>query len=73
MRVERELTLDDLAKSTGIDRPTLSRAERGYHRLTAGQIERVADALDVTPSEYRAAIDELWDAPTAANRRREIP
>lgn len=45
------LTLDELARRSGTERSKLSRAERGFVRLRADELERLVNALDEVPAE----------------------
>lgn len=45
------MSLRMLSAKTGIDRGHLSRVERGLAGLGDENIEKVADALDVTPDD----------------------
>lgn len=45
------MSLRTLSAKTGIDRGHLSRVERGLAGLGDDNIEKVADALDVTPDD----------------------
>lgn len=47
LRVERELTITELANLTGIRRPNIVRLESGTHSPQLSTLERVADALGV--------------------------
>lgn len=57
LRLAAGLTLDALAKSTGISYTTLHRKLRGRSPLPADALERLAAALGTTPMEVLAAID----------------
>lgn len=62
LRKERETTLKDLAKQTGISVSTLSRLESGERRPTLELLLPVARAYGVT-------LDELVDAPPTGDPR----
>jgi transcriptional regulator with XRE-family HTH domain len=47
LRRTRELTQDELARRTGIERSKLSRAERGYSSLHPEELRRLARVLRV--------------------------
>jgi transcriptional regulator with XRE-family HTH domain len=51
LRVERELTLADVARSAGLDVSTLSRLEGGKRRLALDHIPALAAALGVSSDE----------------------
>jgi transcriptional regulator with XRE-family HTH domain len=51
LRVERELTLADVARSAGLDVSTLSRLESGKRRLALDHIPALAAALGVSSDE----------------------
>lgn len=57
LRMAAGLTLDALAKSTGISYTTLHRKLRGRSALPADAVERLAAALATTPAEVLAAIE----------------
>ena len=46
-----KVTQVDVAVAVGLSRPTISRFENGYGNPTLKQIEKLADALNVRPSE----------------------
>ena len=62
LRLERGLTLEDVARSARIDVSTLSRLESGKRRLALDHLPRLAEALSVSA-------DELLRAPEAADPR----
>ncbi|RDH75825.1 XRE family transcriptional regulator [Mycolicibacterium moriokaense] len=62
LRVQRGLTLDDVARSARIDISTLSRLESGKRRLALDHLPRLAEALSVST-------DELLRAPEAPDPR----
>ncbi|OBK72913.1 helix-turn-helix domain-containing protein [Mycobacterium sp. 1274761.0] len=62
LRVGRGLTLEDVARSAGIDVSTLSRLESGKRRLALDHLPRLAEALAVST-------DELLRAPEPADPR----
>jgi transcriptional regulator with XRE-family HTH domain len=45
LRVERGLSLDELGHRAGIERSRLSRAERGYARLSDVELEKIASII----------------------------
>ena len=45
-RIIRGITQDELARLSGVDRATISRAENGYRDLTEDQKARIVEALD---------------------------
>ncbi len=57
LRLERALSLDDLAAQTGISRATLSRIERAEVSPTAAQLGRLAAAFGWTVSRLMAAAE----------------
>jgi transcriptional regulator with XRE-family HTH domain len=86
LRVERALSLDDLAARTGISRATLSRIERAEVSPTAAQLNRLCVAFGWTlsrlmaaaegeaPALARAADNPAWtDAATGFRRRAASP
>ncbi|WP_433381015.1 helix-turn-helix domain-containing protein [Streptosporangium sp. CA-115845] len=69
LRLNRDVTLADLAEETGISTSTLSRLEAGLRRPTLEQLLPLARAYGVT-------LDELVDAPPTGDPRinlRPIP
>src|SRR3954468_1786869 len=62
LRVERGMTLDDVARGARIDVSTLSRLESGKRRLALDHLPRLASALSVTT-------DDLLRAPEAEDPR----
>ena len=62
LRVERGLTLVELATSTGISKSTLSRLETGQRKPSLEQLLPIAQA-------YRVALDELVGAPEVGDPR----
>jgi transcriptional regulator with XRE-family HTH domain len=62
LRVERELTLADVARSAGLDVSTVSRLESGKRRLALDHIPALAAALGVS-------IDELLGTPPVEDPR----
>jgi transcriptional regulator with XRE-family HTH domain len=69
LRLQRDVTLADLAEETGISTSTLSRLEAGLRRPTLEQLLPLARAYGVT-------LDELVDAPPTGDPRinlRPIP
>jgi transcriptional regulator with XRE-family HTH domain len=62
LRLEREATLTDLARETGISVSTLSRLESGQRKPTLELLLPLARA-------HRVALDELVDAPETGDPR----
>src|SRR6478736_5478536 len=62
LRVQRGLTLEDVARDARIDVSTLSRLESGKRRLALDHLPRLAEALSVSA-------DELLRAPEAPDPR----
>ena len=62
LRLQRGMTLDDVAGRSNIDVSTLSRLESGKRRLALDHLPRLAAALSVTT-------DELLTAPEAPDPR----
>jgi len=50
-RLQCGLSLDELGRRAGVERSRLSRAERGYARLSEIELERIALVLDL-PVEH---------------------
>lgn len=57
LRLAAGLTLDSLAKSTGIPYTSLHRMLRGVTELSAEAVEQLAAVLDATQEAVRAAIE----------------
>src|SRR6476659_6533702 len=62
LRMQRGLTLEDVANRSSIDVSTLSRLESGKRRLALDHLPRLAEALSVST-------DELLRAPEAPDPR----
>src|ERR1700740_1406636 len=62
LRMQRGLTLEEVARRARIDVSTLSRLESGKRRLALDHLPRLAEALSVTT-------DELLHAPEAPDPR----
>src|ERR1700761_2423240 len=62
LRMQRGLTLEDVAARASIDISTLSRLESGKRRLALDHLPRLAEALSVST-------DELLRAPEAPDPR----
>ncbi len=62
LRIQRGLTLEDVARSARIDVSTLSRLESGKRRLALDHLPRLAEALSVSA-------DELLRTPEAPDPR----
>lgn len=84
LRLERALSLDDLAAQTGLSRATLSRIERAEVSPTAAQLGRLAAAFGWTISRLMAAAEGAapmlvreadqprWTDPETGFRRRIV-
>ncbi len=48
-RIQRDLTMDQLADKAGINQSTISKLERGINEPGAANVERLALALEVDP------------------------
>jgi transcriptional regulator with XRE-family HTH domain len=62
LRVQRGMTLEDVAARAGVDVSTLSRLESGKRRLALDHLPRLAEALSVSA-------DEILRAPEPADPR----
>lgn len=51
LRVERELSQEELAARAGLDRTYVSSVERGRRNISVDNIHHLAEALDTTPAE----------------------
>ena len=58
-RADAGLTLSELAKRAGVSRDTISTAERGHHSLQAATLNKLARALNKTPSALLAEEERL--------------
>ena len=56
-RAARALTLDDLARRSGVSRAMISRVERGESSPTAAVLGRLCAGLDITLSSLFAAVE----------------
>lgn len=56
-RTDREMSQAELADATGINRPNISRLERGCNSPSLGVLDRLATALDTTIMDLVAPID----------------
>lgn len=57
LRIAKDLTLDQLSDLVGVSTPHLSEVERGKKNLNNHLLVRIADALDVKPSDIISADD----------------
>jgi transcriptional regulator with XRE-family HTH domain len=60
LRVDAEMTQDELAARMGSYRPVVGRIERGKHLLTTAGLERVAVALDLDVPTIAVVLDDEW-------------
>ena len=51
-----DISQEDLAKRTGMSRPTIANIEVGRQRLLLDQIETIAKALGTTPKAFLKGI-----------------
>jgi transcriptional regulator with XRE-family HTH domain len=51
VRSERSISQETLAHDAGVDRSYLGGIERGEHNLTVMNLLRIADQLEIKPSE----------------------
>ena len=59
LRVQKKLTLDDLANESGVSRAMISRIERGEASPTASLLARVCAALGLSLSAFFAQEGEV--------------
>jgi transcriptional regulator with XRE-family HTH domain len=52
LRVQKEISQENLAVDAGVDRTYVSRLERGLENPTVGVLERLAKALDAEIIEF---------------------
>lgn len=84
LRQRHGLTLDELARASGVSRAMISRAERGEVSPTASLLARLCEALGMSLSQFFAADDapkspficredqRLWRDPVTGYLRRSI-
>lgn len=58
-RKSRKVTLEKLAKTTGLDIALLSEAETGIRNLTREQLKQIAKGLTKFPSQFEIVIGRL--------------
>ncbi len=51
LRLERGLTTEHVAVICGVDKSTISRAERGIYKLSPWSVVKISKALKVSPSK----------------------
>lgn len=51
LRIESNLSQDELAHVIGISRPTLSQIELGERKLKADEVQKIASIFEISPSE----------------------
>ena len=51
IRKKKKLTQETLAELIGLDIPNISNIERGKKFVSSGTLEKIIEALDVTPKE----------------------
>lgn len=61
LRVERGLSQEDAALASGIDRAYFGHIERGTKSPTLATVWKVAEGLDVRPSELLASAEQILD------------
>ena len=52
LRIDAEMSQDNLAQLAGIDRKTINRIENGHFSPTLDTITRVCAVLTITPSNF---------------------
>lgn len=76
-RIERKMTLEDLAKSVGVSRQTIQRYESGViGNIPSDKIELIARALDTSPAYlmgWEFASDEKTKDITSRSKESEFP
>ncbi|CDM55781.1 MULTISPECIES: helix-turn-helix domain-containing protein [Rhizobium] len=83
LRIEKNLTLDDLANASGVSRAMISRIERGEASPTASLLARVCAALGLSLSAFFAEEGEVsplsrrhdqqvWRDPETGYMRRSV-
>lgn len=68
IRVERGLTMDELAVDAGVDASFVARIERGVVNSSVDTLERLTDALRVRVMEL--FVEPLPDAPKPSTMKR---
>lgn len=51
LRIQSNLSQDELARVIGISRPTLSQIELGERKLKALEVQKIASIFEISPSE----------------------
>lgn len=59
LRSKADLTQEDLAYNSGIDRSFMSKLERGENSISLQTLLRLAKALNTTPSKILIKFEEL--------------
>lgn len=76
-RIERKMTLEDLAKSVGVSRQTIQRYESGViGNIPSDKIELIARALDTSPAYlmgWESTSDEKTKDITNRSKEFEFP
>lgn len=62
LRNEQNLSQEDLAHRSGLDRTYAGGVERGERNLGLTNLLRIAEALDIRPSELLAAMEREQNA-----------
>lgn len=58
-RKEKNMSQEDLAHASGLDRTYISGVERGVRNITLGSLEQIIVALNMTNSKFlKSIIDE---------------
>lgn len=60
LRVDAELTSDELARRIGSHGAIVRRIERGTHTLSLRVLEQVATALDLDVATVAVVLDDAW-------------
>lgn len=60
LRVDAEMTQEQIADATGIHRPVVARMERGIHVADVDTVTRYANALGLGLADVLVCLDEAW-------------
>lgn len=63
IRIKREMSQEELAFESGFDRTYISLLERGIRNPTVRSLVKLANALNVRPSEFLLRMETLLKAP----------
>lgn len=70
VRKQKKMTLKQLAEKTGLSISFLSQIERSKSSMTLESLNKVSDALNISPSQFFANDDQI-DTPIKGKEKRE--